>query len=119
MTSNSSQEATDPTALVDEIIAELQMRFRTSVTNLKSAIAAYVHDRTLPPALLRTAARISEQLLATELIGEREWREHAARALGESRAARAAPQALVQSLATYLPVQNVLADGIMAAVLTI
>ena len=50
MTSNSSQDITDPTALVDDIIAELQTAFRTSVTNLKSAIAAYVRDRTLPPA---------------------------------------------------------------------
>src|SRR3546814_10648375 len=50
MTSNSSQDPTDPTALVDDILAELQTAFRTSVTNLKSAIAAYVRDRTLPPA---------------------------------------------------------------------
>src|SRR3546814_18035142 len=50
MTSNSSQDPTAPTALVDEILAELQTAFRTSVTNLKSAIAAYVRDRTLPPA---------------------------------------------------------------------
>ena len=50
MTSNSSQDPTDPTALVDDIIAELQTAFRTSVTNLKFAIAAYVRDRTLPPA---------------------------------------------------------------------
>src|SRR3546814_8443370 len=50
MTSNSSQDPTDPTALVDDILAELQTAFRTSVTHLKSAIAAYVRDRTLPPA---------------------------------------------------------------------
>src|SRR5690606_16514354 len=50
MTSSSSQDATDPAALVDDIIAELQTAFRTSVSNLKSAIAAYVRDRTLPPA---------------------------------------------------------------------
>src|SRR3546814_10425479 len=50
MTSNSAQDPTDPTALVDDILAELQTAFRTSVTNLKSAIAAYVRDRTLPPA---------------------------------------------------------------------
>ena len=50
MISSSSHETTDPTALVDAIIAELQTRFRTSVSNLKSAIAAYVRDRTLPPA---------------------------------------------------------------------
>lgn len=52
MTSNSShnQNIADPAALVEGIITELQDRFRTSVTNLKSAIAAYVHDGTLPPA---------------------------------------------------------------------
>ena len=50
MTSHSSHETADPAALVDAIIAELQTRFRTAVANLKSAIAAYVHDRTLPPA---------------------------------------------------------------------
>ncbi|HMQ18578.1 MAG TPA: AMP nucleosidase, partial [Sphingopyxis sp.] len=50
MTSRSSHETPDTAALVDHIIAELQTRFRTSVTNLKSAIAAYVQDGTLPPA---------------------------------------------------------------------
>src|SRR3546814_8599448 len=50
MTSNSAQDPTAPTALVDDILAELQTAVRTSVTNLKSAIAAYVRDRTLPPA---------------------------------------------------------------------
>ena len=52
MTSDASnnQNIADPTALVEGIITELQDRFRTSVGNLKSAIAAYVHDGTLPPA---------------------------------------------------------------------
>ncbi|MBJ7500290.1 MAG: AMP nucleosidase [Sphingopyxis sp.] len=51
MTSSSNRpEITDPAALVEGIIAELQDRFRASVSNLKSAIAAYVRDRTLPPA---------------------------------------------------------------------
>ena len=51
MTSSShSPDIDDPTALVEEVIAELQDRFRASVTNLKNAIAAYVRDRTLPPA---------------------------------------------------------------------
>jgi AMP nucleosidase len=52
MTSDASnnQNIADPAALVEGIIAELQTRFRTSVSNLKSAIAAYVHDGTLPPA---------------------------------------------------------------------
>ncbi len=50
MTSNSSQDTIDPTIVVEGIIAELQDKFRTSVANLKSAIAAYVQDRTLPPA---------------------------------------------------------------------
>src|SRR3546814_10584848 len=60
MTSNSSQDPTDPTALVDDIIAELQTAFRTSVTNLKSAIAAYVRDRTLPPADAAAKGRSEE-----------------------------------------------------------
>src|SRR3546814_15730753 len=50
MTSNSSQDPTDPTALVDDILAELQTAFRTSVTNLKSALAAYFRARPPPPA---------------------------------------------------------------------
>ena len=52
MTSDASHpsDIADPTALVEEVIAELQDRFRASVSNLKSAIAAYVRDRTLPPA---------------------------------------------------------------------
>jgi len=51
MTSESSNEnIADPTTLVEGVIAELQSRFRTSVGNLKSAIAAFVRDGTLPPA---------------------------------------------------------------------
>src|SRR3546814_8958720 len=52
MTSSSSQTSStaDPTARVEAILAELQNRFRAAVSALKSAIAAYAHDGTLPPA---------------------------------------------------------------------
>lgn len=52
MTSSSSQTSNtaDPTARVEEILDELKNRFKASVSALKSAIAAYVHDGTLPPA---------------------------------------------------------------------
>jgi AMP nucleosidase len=52
MTSSSSQtpNTADPAARVEDILAELKSRFKASVAALKSAIAAYVHDGTLPPA---------------------------------------------------------------------
>jgi AMP nucleosidase len=40
----------DPSAVVDAVIDELKTAFHASVANLKSAIAAYVRDGTLPPA---------------------------------------------------------------------
>src|SRR3546814_14944331 len=52
MTSSSSQtpEAAETSARVEAILGELKSRFKASVLALKSAIAAYVHDGTLPPA---------------------------------------------------------------------
>src|SRR3546814_17268790 len=52
MTSSSSQtpEAAETSARVEAILGELKSRFKASVLALKSAIAAYVHAGTLPPA---------------------------------------------------------------------
>ncbi|WP_067109560.1 AMP nucleosidase [Sphingopyxis granuli] len=48
--SSLSPDIADTDALVETIIAELKAKFRDAVVALKSAIAAYVHDGTLPPA---------------------------------------------------------------------
>ncbi|PKP96316.1 MAG: AMP nucleosidase, partial [Alphaproteobacteria bacterium HGW-Alphaproteobacteria-13] len=40
----------DPSAAVDAVIDELKAAFGASVANLRSAIAAYVHQGTPPPA---------------------------------------------------------------------
>src|SRR3546814_1049071 len=52
MTSSSSQtpKAAETAARVGPILGELKSRFKPPVLALKSAIAAYVHDGTLPPA---------------------------------------------------------------------
>ena len=50
MTSTSSHDPSDTAAIVEAIIDELKTRFHASVAALKSAIAAFVQDGTLPPA---------------------------------------------------------------------
>ena len=73
MTSNAStpSDIADPTALVEEVIAELQSRFRASVAALKSAIAAYVHDGTLPPADAAATGLFDYPALRLITTGER------------------------------------------------
>jgi AMP nucleosidase len=72
MTSTSSHTSlTDSSARVEEVIAKLQTRFKASVGALKSAITAYVHDGTLPPADAAATGLFDYPALRLVTTGER------------------------------------------------
>jgi hypothetical protein len=54
---------------------------------------------------------------SNELVGEHEWRRRAALAIGGSNLGRTARNQLVDPLGAYLPIQNMLVDGMMATLL--
>jgi hypothetical protein len=81
------------------------------------AIPVYDPLTRTPPAIMRTAARMSEQLLANEMIGEHEWRGQTSRTLGSNRAIRVLRSEVIDPLGAYVPIQNMLLDGVLATLL--
>ena len=70
MTSTSSHDPSDTAAIVEAIIDELKTRFHASVAALKSAIAAFVQDGTLPPADAAATGLFDYPALRLKTTGE-------------------------------------------------
>lgn len=72
MTSSSQNSANfDATAIVEDILIELQSRFKASVSALKTALAAFVREGTLPPADAASTGLFDYPALRLITTGER------------------------------------------------